>query len=76
MRVGVVLFHTIHDLFVLEKALRQRGLEVKPIPTPRELSSDCGSALRFDLATLETVRAAIDAFGLETQGIHELDAGG
>ena len=76
MRVGVVLFHTIHDLFVLEKALRQRGLEVKPIPTPRELSSDCGSALRFEFGARDVVQAAIDALGLETQGIHELDAGG
>jgi len=73
LRTGVVLFCTIHDLFRLEKELRGRGLDVKAIPTPRELSSDCGSALRFDMAEVETVRLAVRGLGLEIQGLHQVD---
>ena len=70
---GVVLFHTIHDLFRLEEELKRRGVEVEPIPTPRELSSDCGSALRFDPADTGTVRSAAADLRLEIQGLHEIE---
>lgn len=72
-RYGVVLVYNMHALFRLERELQARGLTVKPIPTPRELSSDCGSALRFGVEDLAAVRAAVDEIGLETQGIHELE---
>jgi len=70
---GVVLFHTMHDLFRLEKELKGPGVEVDLIPVPRHLSSDCGSAMRFSMADVEAVRAAIDGIALEVQGVHELD---
>ena len=66
---GVVLFHTIHDLFRLEAALKKLGVATKAVPTPRELSSDCGSALAFDPAHLDAVRGAVAALRLETEGI-------
>lgn len=69
---GVVLFYTIHDLFRLDDGLKQRGVDVKAIPAPRELSSDCGSALRFDISDLETVQAVVRDLRLHVQGIHEL----
>jgi hypothetical protein len=73
LRNAAVLFYTIHDLFQLEGELKARGVESKPIPTPREFSSDCGSALLFESADVETVRAAVTDLALEIQGIHELD---
>ncbi|HPD16486.1 MAG TPA: DUF3343 domain-containing protein [Planctomycetota bacterium] len=72
MARGVVLFHTIHDLFRLEAELNRRGIATKAIPTPRELSSDCGSALAFDPAHLDAVRDAVTALKLETEGIAQV----
>lgn len=69
---GVVLFHSIHTLFQLEKELQRCGLEVEPIPTPRWLSSDCGSALMFSFADVKEVRSAIERMALDVKGIHEL----
>ncbi len=69
---GVVLFFTIHALFRLEKALCDRGLECKPIPTPRYLSSDCGTSLRFDWLDLADVEADIARLDLEIEAIHQL----
>jgi hypothetical protein len=71
---GVVLFHTVHALFRLEKALGGRGVEASPVPTPRHLSSDCGTALSFDMGNVGAVRAAVEELGLEIEGIHELEA--
>ena len=69
---GVVLFFTIHAVFRLEKALRKRDLDCKPIPTPRHLSSDCGTALRFPWCHLADVEAEIAELDLEFDAIHQL----
>ncbi|MDP6044347.1 MAG: DUF3343 domain-containing protein [Phycisphaerae bacterium] len=70
---SVAVFHNIHAMFLLKKELDRLGVEVKAIPTPRHISSDCGSALRFDTSQQDVVRAAIRNGRLEIQGIHELD---
>ncbi len=71
---GVVLFYTNSASIRAEKILRQENLTVKLIPTPRELSSDCGVALRFDWDQAERVRTSMDAAHVENAGIHEMDA--
>lgn len=70
---GVVLFHTIHDLFRLEAELKKLAVATRAIPTPRELSSDCGSALAFDPEHLDAVRGAVAALKLETEAITQVD---
>jgi hypothetical protein len=69
---AVVLCYTIHAVFQLERSLRDQGIECKPIPTPRHLSSDCGTALRFPQAHREEVESAVAQLDLEIEGIHEL----
>jgi hypothetical protein len=71
MAGGTALFFTIHDVLRLEKELKGRGVEVRMIPTPRHLSSDCGTALSYGLEDAGKVRDAIRDLGLEVQGIHE-----
>ena len=70
MSYGVVLFYTNSSALRAEKALVQAGLAVKLIPTPRELSSDCGIALRFDVAQRQQVESLLAL--VETAGIHDL----
>ena len=69
---GVVLFYAIHAVFQLEKTLQARGVESKPVPTPRHLSSDCGTALRFPWDRRAEVEAAIAELDLEIEAVHEL----
>ena len=59
MSQGVVLFHTTSSALRAEKILQKNGLTVKLIPTPRELSSDCGIALRFEWDDREQVAAGL-----------------
>ncbi len=70
---GVVLFHTTSSAMRAEKTLLRAGLEIKMIPTPRQFSSDCGIALRFDRAQTPAVQEMLDAARVETAGIHPLD---
>lgn len=53
MRRAVFLFHTTTSAIRAEKVLKKAGLEAKLVPTPRELSSDCGVALQIESAQAE-----------------------
>jgi hypothetical protein len=72
MSQGVVLFHTTTSALRAEKILQKDGLTVKLIPTPRELSSDCGIALRFEWDKREQVEVGLTKSGVEYQ-IHLLN---
>lgn len=41
----VIVCESVHDVMALERALKDEGISVEMVPTPRELSSDCGMAL-------------------------------
>jgi len=43
---------------------------VKLIPTPRELSSDCGISLRFDWSLNGKVKTFLESAHVEIAGIH------
>jgi hypothetical protein len=72
MTGGVVLFHTTSAAFRAEKLLRSHALSVKLIPTPRQLSSDCGTALQFAWEHADRVRTLLADARVEAAGIHPL----
>lgn len=69
---GVVLFHTTSSVLRAEKLAKKENLTVKLIPTPREFSSDCGIALRFDWSQQETINILLESTGIEIDAIHQL----
>jgi hypothetical protein len=69
---GVILFHTTSSVLRAEKLVKKKNLLVKLIPTPREFSSDCGIALRFDWTQQETVETLLEAAGIEIAAIYQL----
>jgi len=71
-RYGVILFHTSSSAIRAEKLLKKAGHSIKLIPTPREFSSDCGVALRFDWADYEQVKLILDTAHLEINAIHQM----
>ncbi len=71
-KYGVVLFHTSSSAMQAEAVLLRAKRNVKLIPTPRELSSDCGLSLRFDWDCHEEVESLLFKMHVETAGIHPL----
>jgi len=69
---GVILFHTTSSAFAAEKALGRAGVDCSLIPPPREFSSDCGVAVRFQWNRRDEVTGLLDAAGIETAGTHQL----
>ena len=43
----VAIFHSIHRVLKAEKILKSARVDFLLIPVPRQLTSDCGLALRF-----------------------------
>jgi hypothetical protein len=69
---GVVLFASVSHCMRAESLVQAAGLHCKLIPVPRELSSDCGTALRFAWEDREKIQAVLEAAVLEHEGIHKL----
>ena len=67
---GVVLFHNSSSAMQAEAVLVRAKLAVKLIPTPRELSSDCGISLRFDWNLNGEVKTLLEGAHVEISGIH------
>jgi hypothetical protein len=67
---GVVLFHSTSHAIRAEKVLMQAGVTIKMIPTPRQLSSDCGMALRFDRTDKACIVATLEENQVPINGIH------
>jgi hypothetical protein len=70
---GVILFHTTSSVIRAEKLLTKHGAAVKLIPTPRQFSTDCGIALRFDWNCRDRITHMLDEARVEIDAIHFLD---
>ncbi len=53
----VAIFHSIHRVMKAEKILKREKVEMLLIPVPRQLTSDCGLAIRY----AEHQKGAIEA---------------
>lgn len=69
---SVILFYSTSHAIRAEKILQKTGVQTKMIPVPRHLSSDCGVCVRIKQTDREAARQALDAAGLEIDGIHDI----
>jgi hypothetical protein len=69
---GVILFHTTSSAIRAEKVALKAGFDCKLIPTPRELSSDCGIALRFKWSNANSIKSYLEGVGVEYYSVHQL----
>lgn len=61
----VAIFHSIHRVMKAEKILKGKKLEMLLIPVPRQLTADCGLAIRFSRDLQGVVEAALAEAGLK-----------
>ncbi len=48
MNSFILTFINSHEAMKEEDSLKKRGLTLKMIPTPREISSECGFSIKID----------------------------
>lgn len=69
---AVFLFESTQGAIKAERALFRAGLSVKLIPTPRQLSSDCGTALRCDWCDVDRATQALREAKVAFASVHQI----
>jgi hypothetical protein len=67
---GLISFFASHHAIRAESVLKRSGLAAKLIPGPKELSPNCGVALRFDYAQRESVVDLLALKSVRIDSIH------
>lgn len=70
MNSQILTFYSTHHALAAEKLLKANHIRPLLVPTPRELSSNCGIALRISDNELATVRDLLESAGIEVEGAH------
>ena len=70
---AVVLVYSTGHAIQAERVLNRAGFDVKLIPTPRHLSSDCGSAVRVTEDDRERATQTLADAGVEIDRVETLD---
>ena len=68
----VVTFHTTAAAMAMEALCKVQNLPGRLIPTPRELTADCGMSWRAEVQDRAALAALTEAEGLEVDGFYEL----
>lgn len=55
----VITFSSVHFVIKAEKLLTSNGIKCRLIPTPRQLSSDCGMALEVQDEDLKEINSLL-----------------
>ena len=67
---GLISFFASHHAIRAEMVLKRNGLAAQLIPGPKDLSPNCGVALRFHYAQRESALAALTAKNVRVDGVH------
>jgi len=73
VRNGLMIFNSVHKVMRVEKAMKGEGLEVKIMPVPRQLSSDCGLTVTFSMDQMDRVEELLEFEGLVPDELYRLE---
>ena len=68
----VVTFHTTAAAMAMETLCKAQSIPGRLIPTPRELTADCGMSWRAEVQDRAALAALTEAEGLEVDGFYKL----
>jgi hypothetical protein len=68
---GLISFFASHHAIRAEMVLTREGFRSRLVPGPRELSPNCGVALRFEYGQCEAVLSTLTSKRVRIDGVHE-----
>jgi len=68
----IMLFDSVHDVMRTEKLLKDRGMWCDLVPTPRQLSSECGMSVEVHCRDAKSAREFVSADSSLT-GVYRID---
>jgi len=69
----VAIFHSIHRVMKAEKVLKRERLDILLIPVPRQLTSDCGLAIRYPVGERDRVAQVLAQENLSPAEVYSYD---
>ena len=72
----VAIFHSIHRVLKAEKILKHEAVDFLLIPVPRQLTSDCGLALRFSPEAKDALLRVLADANLPPAEMYQRSQGG
>ena len=74
---GIATFHSTHSVLKAEKTLKGAGLaNVRLVPVPSQVSSDCGVTVRFLSADVARAASLLQVLEDDLQGVFVESDGG
>ena len=67
---GLLTFFASHHAIRAEKTLRESGFDAKLIAGPKELSPNCGTAVRFEYDRRDEAMPLLAARHVEVEAVH------
>ncbi|KPJ54468.1 hypothetical protein AMJ39_00070 [candidate division TA06 bacterium DG_24] len=67
---SVINFVSVHHVMRAEHVFKEHGLAHEIIPTPRDLSSDCGIAIALSGAVLKQALDLLAGAGVEVEALY------
>ena len=69
----ILVFDSIHRVMKAEKILMAEGIDMRLIPTPRHISSDCGMVVQIHRSDAELVLSLLRDGDVEIAGVYDLE---
>jgi hypothetical protein len=71
----VLILPSIHHILKVEKGAKSQDIPVELIPTPRQISSDCGMAVEFHPDVLERLLAMVAGIDIPEWELYRRESG-
>ena len=56
----IITFQSTHQVLKTEKLLQKEGVDFDIIPVPKEISSDCGMAIRVEMESIKKIEGILE----------------
>ncbi|MBU5256426.1 DUF3343 domain-containing protein [Tissierella praeacuta] len=73
---GVATYKSTHHTIQAERVFKEKGINFRTIPTPREITVSCGLAIIFPLDDLPKVEEIIDSNEINIDSIYKYTKNG
>lgn len=71
---GLISFFSSHHAIRAETLLKRSGMAARLVPGPKELSPNCGVAVRFELSERENALSVLTANRVRIDSVHPYQA--
>ncbi len=57
---AIITFQSTHQVLKTEKLLHKEGVDFDIIPVPKQISSDCGMAIRIEMENKKRIESILE----------------